>query len=134
VRLNLRPSRLRADAPSSLLEMSYTPEDLAFTLSAADPEDYVRIVADWLTHGAPGSRRPASVGDEVIDALVAAAVAHLARAAGQEPPTWTRAPDRILGFFWHPGSERFFAMALAHAPAEFAARGLFIDADSLVSV
>jgi hypothetical protein len=114
--------------------MSYTPEDLAFTLSAADQEDYVRIVADWLAHAAPGSQHPGSAGDEVIDALVAAAVAHVARAAGQEPPAWTRAPDRILSFFWHPGSDRFFELALAHAPAEFAARGLFIDADSLVSV
>jgi hypothetical protein len=70
----------------------------------------------------------------VIDALVAAAVAQRARMGGKQVPTWTRAPDRVLDVFWHPGNDRFFALALAHAPAEFAARGLFVDADSLVSV
>jgi hypothetical protein len=114
--------------------MPYTPEDLAVTLAAAEELEYVRIVADWLLHGSVGSEPPASTGDRVVDALAAAAVAQLARTRGQEVPTWTRAPDRILDFFWHPGSDRFFALALAHAPAEFAVRGLFIDAESLVSI
>ena len=114
--------------------MKYTSADLAATLRGADEREYVRIVADWLVHGVVGPDPPAGSGDRVIDALVAAAVAQLARASGQEVPQWTRAPDRILDFFWHPGSDRFFALALAHSPSEFAARGLFIDADSLVSV
>jgi hypothetical protein len=112
----------------------YTSEDLAVTLAAAAEQEYVRIVADWLTRGAVGVDPPVSSGDRVVDALVAAAVAQLARATGQAVPAWTRAPERVLDFFWHPGSDRFFALALAHAPAEFAARDLFIDADSLVSV
>ena len=47
---------------------------------------------------------------------------------------WTQDPARILPSFWHPGSDRFFAYSLAHAPAEFAARGILIEQDSLVSV
>jgi hypothetical protein len=114
--------------------MDYTADDLAVTLAAAQEPEYVRIVGDWLTRGAAGDAPPAATGDRVIDALVGAAVAQLARSRGQAVPGWTRAPDRILDFFWHPGSDRFFALALARAPAEFAARGVFVDADSLVSV
>ena len=114
--------------------MPYTSRVLALELAASDQQDYVRLVAHWLTHGAVEQECPPLTGDEVIDALVAAAVAHRARMIGQEPPAWTRAPDRLLDFFWHPGSDRFFALALAHAPAEFAVRGIFVDADSLLSV
>jgi hypothetical protein len=112
----------------------YSAEDLAATLVAAEEHEYVRIVADWLVHGMVSAEPPQGSGRPVIDALVAAAVAQLARTMDQPIPGWTRAPDRVLDFFWHPGSERFFALALAHAPAEFAARGLFVDADSLASV
>lgn len=114
--------------------MVYTPADLAVTLAAAPEDSWVRVAADWLTRGECSDEEPASTGDPVRDALVAATVAHLARLRGRRAPAWTNHPRYTLDCFWHPGSHRFFALALATAPAEYAARGLFIEAGSLVSV
>lgn len=114
--------------------MGYTVEDLVVTLSRADESNLVRITADWLTHGAITDDAPALTDSPVRDALVAAAVAHLARTQGLPVPRWTNEAGRALPRFWHPGRDEFFAYALAHAPAEFAARGLLVERDSLVSV
>jgi hypothetical protein len=114
--------------------MTSTPEDLVGALRAAQETDYVRLVADWLTRGDINGPEPSVTGDPTVDALIGASVAYRARQLGCSVPAWTRAPERISEYFWHPGSDRFFALALAHSPAEFAIRGLFIDADSLRSV
>jgi hypothetical protein len=116
------------------MSVVYTPADLALTLAAAEEESWVRVAADWLTRGVLSDEAPPSAGDRVRDALVAATVAHLARERGAAAPAWTNEPRYTLESFWHPGSDRFFALALATAPAEFAARGVFIEASSLVSV
>jgi hypothetical protein len=118
----------------TLIAMKFTVADLVATLAAAPEESYVRVVADWLAHGEVAAAGPALTGRPVVDALVAAGTAHLARLNQTEAPAWTQEPARILPSFWHPGSDRFFAYSLAHAPAEFAARGLLIEQDSLVSV
>lgn len=94
----------------------------------------MRVVADWLAHGSVTADAPMLTGNRLCDALVAAAVAHLARTGGQPAPRWTNEPARRLDALWHPGPDAFFAWALAHAPAEFAARGLLIERDSLASV
>lgn len=112
----------------------YTPADLVVTLAAAEQDSWVRVAADWLTRGELSDEEPDSTGDSIRDALVAATVAHLARQRGVRAPGWTNKPRYTLESFWHPGSDRFFALALATAPAEFAARGVFIEAGSLVSV
>ncbi len=70
----------------------------------------------------------------MVDALVAAATAEVARRRGAEPPIWTMGSERILSTFWHPSGPSFFGWSLAHAPAEFRARGVIVEADSLVSV
>lgn len=114
--------------------MKFTADDLVATLVASPEESYVRVVADWLAHGEVDPAGPALTGQRVIDALVAAGAAHLARLNRAEPPDWTRDPARVLPSFWHPGSDRFFAYSLAHAPAEFSARGIIVEQDSLVSV
>lgn len=114
--------------------MKFTAADLAATLAASPEESYVRVVADWLAHGEIAPAGPELTGRPVIDALVAAGTAHLARLNKAEVPAWTGEPARILPSFWHPGSDRFFAYSLAHAPAEFAARGIIVEQDSLVSV
>jgi len=114
--------------------MACTPEELAGALQAADELDYVRLVSDWLTRGDVEGPEPISTGDPIVDALVGASVAYRARLIGRPVPAWTRSSGRVSDVFWHPGSDRFFALALARSPAEFAIRGLFIDADSLVSV
>lgn len=114
--------------------MEFTAADLAATLAASPQENYVRVVADWLAHGEVALAGPTLTGQPVVDALVAAGTAHLARLRKTEAPPWTREPARILPSFWHPGSDRFFAYSLAHAPAEFAVRGILIEQDSLASV
>src|SRR6202012_41159 len=118
----------------TLAAMKFTAADLVATLAASPEESYVRVVADWLAHGEVAPAGPALTGRPVVDALVAAGTAHLARLNGTEAPAWTQEPARILPSFWHPGSDRFFAYSLAHAPAEFAARGILVEQDSLVSV
>ena len=77
---------------------------------------------------------PEFTNNVVVDALVAAAAAHLARSNGAVIPSWTRQPERALESFWHPGDDAFFAWSLAHAPAEFFIRGVIVEADSLVSI
>ena len=114
--------------------MHYTVADLAATLAASTEDDYVRVVADWLTHGEVTDIAPPLTGKRVPDALVAGATAYLARRRGQSVPAWTNETKRLLESFWHPGRNAFFAYALAHAPAELAARGILIERDSLVSV
>lgn len=114
--------------------MKFSAADLATTLAASPEDSYVRVVADWLAHGEVAPAGPALTGRPVIDALVAASTAHLARLNAAEVPAWTRDPARVLPSFWHPGSDRFFAYSLAHAPAEFAARGIIVEQDSLASV
>lgn len=114
--------------------MGYTVDDLAATLAASTEENYVRVVADWLVNGDLSDNEPALAGTPVVDALTAATVAHLARSRALNPPRWTFAPTRALPSFWHPGSDRFFAYALAHTPSEFLSRGVIIEQDSLVSV
>ncbi len=110
-----------------------TPQVLANELLAAPETDYVRICAHWLTLGTP-DLEPEFTNNVVVDALVAAAAAHLARSNGAVIPSWTRQPERALESFWHPGDDAFFAWSLAHAPAEFFIRGVIVEADSLVSV
>lgn len=114
--------------------MVYTVADLARTLQSVPETDYVRVAAEWLSHGEVSEVPPQKSSEPVINALVAATVAHLARTRGEEVPAWTRDRDRALEPFWHPGSDRFFAYALVHAPAEFAARGVLVEEGSLVSV
>ena len=114
--------------------MKFTVADPEATLASSSEESYVRVVADWLAHGEVAPAGPALTGRPVVDALVATGTAHLARLNKAEAPAWTQDPARILPSFWHPGSDRFFAYSLAHAPAEFAARGILVEQDSLVSV
>jgi hypothetical protein len=114
--------------------MTYTAQDLSTTLAQANEAEYVRFAADWLTHGDVDSPEPDLTGMPVVDALVASVVAHAAAGSGRPVPRWTNSPARSLDVLWHPGGVRFFAYSLAHAPAEFLARGLVVEQDSLVSV
>ncbi len=113
--------------------------ELAGALNSGDADEVVRTVADWIGRalGSPDldlSVEPALTGASHIDALLAAATAHVARRLGQPTPPWTIGPHRTMESFWHPGPADLFANALVHAPGEFAVRGVFIEADSLESV
>lgn len=113
--------------------------DLAQDLETCEPGEIVRTVADWIDRAArsPGldlSVEPPLTRVAHLDALVAAAAAHLARRLERPTPAWTIGPHRVTTSFWHPGPPDLFPNALVHAPGEFAVRGVFIEADSLESV
>lgn len=111
-----------------------SPQDLVDALKGEPETMWVRLTAHWMTRASALGTAPRPSGNPVVDALVAAAAAEVARRRGTEPPRWSTKPDRVLKTFWHPSGPRFFGWSLAHAPAEFRARGVLVEADSLVSV
>lgn len=111
-----------------------SPQQLVDALKDEPESMWVRLTAHWMTRATALDAAPELSGSAVIDALVAAAAAEVARRRRVEPPDWTGEPCRILQTFWHPSGQRFFGWSLAHAPAEFRARGVIVEADSLVSV
>lgn len=113
--------------------------ELARELTTAAPGEVVRTVADWIARALRADRldltvEPPLSGRSHLDALVAAAAAHVARRLGRPPPPWTIGPNRMAEVFWHPGPPELFPNALVHAPGEFAVRGVFIEAASLESM
>ena len=127
--------RTRGIAPDQYPDlMAMTAATLAEDLLAAPKSRWVRLVAHWLADG-DVSAGPVPLTDvPVIDALVAAATAQLARTRGEAVPDWTREESRILEAFWQPAGPQFYAWSLAHAAEEFFLRGIVIEQDSLVAV
>lgn len=111
-----------------------TPQQLVDALKEEPESMWVRLAAHWMTRASDLEAAPRPSGSAVIDALAAAAAAEVARQRGHQPPEWTLDPERVLETLWHPSGPRFFGWSLAHAPAEFRARGVIVEADSLVSV
>ena len=110
------------------------PQVLADTLAAVGPREYVRFVADWLQRGSSLHVSPALTGVREVDALVAAAAAHVAFTAGQPVPAWTAEATRSCDPIWYPGPDALLPNALVHSPVSFFIRGVLVEADSLVSV
>ncbi len=113
--------------------------ELAADLASADEVEVVRLVADWihraiLSDDLDLDLEPPLDGRPHLDALVAAAAAHVAHRRDVPVPRWTIGPTRMSDVFWHPGPAALFPNALVHAPGAFAVRGVFIEADSLVSI
>jgi len=78
---------------------------------------------------------PAPTGDRGWDAFLAAAAEHLCFHHGLTVPKWTVDPSRFLERWWFVSPYRsVHASALAHTPAAFANRGVFVHAESLSSV
>ena len=112
-----------------------TPSDLAETLQRVDEHEYVRFTADWMTRAADIDDEPPLTGDEVIDALTAAASALIGmRRTGSEPEWTTRLGRGLQDRLWHPGNPRMLAYSLVRSPASFIVRGIVVEEDSLVSV
>lgn len=110
----------------------FTVAQLAETLTRSPESNFVRVVARWLDYGEVTDTPPTPTGSDLVDALVAAAVAHRAHLLGVDAPPWTN--EARLNCFWHPGEDVFFANALANSPQAFANRGILIESASLESV
>ena len=108
-------------------------------LHDSSPDDVVRLVADWIDRALRSTsldltREPEYLGTLHLDAIIAAAAAHVARLKGQPTPEWAIEPGRFCQSFWYPGPAALFPNALVHAPGEFAIRGVFIEEASLQCV
>lgn len=91
------------------------PQVLADTLRGLTTSEYVRFVADWLGDASDLEATPRLTGDPVVDALVAAAAAHVAFTQTGQVPAWTEEPERILSSLWYPGPDALFPHALVHS-------------------
>jgi len=105
------------------------PQVLADTLMEVSPTEYTRFVAHWLTHADKLHAAPLLTGSPVVDALVAAAAAHVAFTAGDTVPAWAEEPARFLPSFWYPGPDALFPNALVHSPLCFKLHGVLIEED-----
>lgn len=110
------------------------PQALADALVQVSPGEYVRFVAHWLTGATDLDQSPNLTGNPVVDALVAAAAAHVAFTRTGQVPAWTEEPDRSLPRLWYPGPDALFPNALVHSPLLFTLHGVLVEADSLASV
>lgn len=98
------------------------------------PTEYTRFVAHWMVDADDLHTAPSPTGNPVVDALVAAAAAHVAFSVGNPVPDWADEPDRFLPAFWYPGPDALFANALVHSPLCFTLHGVLIEEDSLKSI
>lgn len=110
------------------------PQELAHTLAAVTPPEYVRFVADWMTRADDLEQIPSLTGVTEIDALVAAAAVHVAGRRNEPIPAWTDEPSRFVRNFWYLGPDALFPNALVHSPLAFLLHGVLVESDSLVSV
>lgn len=74
------------------------------------------------------TERPEPVGEQRLDAYLAALAEYLALRGGQPVPRWVNEPDRFLEQWWFPTSfKSLHALALVQSPASFRRRGIFVD-------
>lgn len=114
--------------------------DLAGHLAAvADDRDRWRLVAEFLTEyrHEPANHRaallteePASSGDERWDVFLAALAEHIATRDSTGVARWAR--QRRLTTFWFPfDAPAARADAIAHSPASFRSRGIYVAPQEL---
>jgi hypothetical protein len=78
------------------------------------------------------SDQPSPTGVPRYDAYLGALAEHLAAIHGLDRPVWAVESSRFLEAFWFPSEVRGFrALAIAHSPAAFRRRGIFIAQGSL---
>ncbi|MEB3022920.1 MULTISPECIES: hypothetical protein [Mycolicibacter] len=112
-----------------------TPDDLVTTLLEVDEHEYARFVAHWMTRASDLDAAARLTGNEVVDALVAAAAAMVQYERTGAEPAWTHGRGRALTKrLWHPGAPGMFPYSLVHAPGSFIVRGIVIARDALVCV
>ena len=120
--------------PVGIPNMPITAATLTADLVEAPSDRWIRLLAHWLGNGEVSSEATPLTGRPVIDALVAAATAQLARSQGVAVPLWTPHPSRFLTAFWQPAGPQFYAWSPAHAADEFLLRGIIVEQESLVAV
>ncbi len=116
--------RLR-DTPTDDARWTHVMEFLEeFRHESADA--HVKLLAD----------EPTSVGDDRWDVFLGALGEHLAFAEGHAIPPWTMTPShRWCGRAWFVSElPTARVWALAHSPAAFRARGIFLHPDDLIPV
>lgn len=120
------------------------------SLGRDDPSEALRHIIQFIDDVRrldPGLRRqavlvePEPTGDRRWDALLAGIAEYASLTFGFAVPGWTAAPSRFLTRFWFviedilrrpaPG---LAALAFVSSPPPLAARGVFLDRESLVSV
>lgn len=112
-----------------------SPNELARTLLDVDEQEYVRFAAHWITTAGDVDVAADLTGNDVVDALVAAAAAYVAYQRAGAEPTWTYQPGRALTHrLWHPGAPGMLPYSIVHAPGSFIVRGLAVARDALVCV
>lgn len=111
------------------------PAELVDTLVSVAEHEYVRFTAHWITYADHLDVEPPFSGDEVVDAIAAAAAALVGLKRNGAEPEWTTRPGRGLrSRLWHPGNPRMFAYSLVHTPGSFLVRGIVVEEDSLASI
>ncbi|MGO9607001.1 MAG: hypothetical protein ACLQAT_27025 [Candidatus Binataceae bacterium] len=100
------------------------------------------VLAEWLDHfyrGAQSERAamielaPATTGNAVYDAYLAAVVEHLAGLAGLPMPAWTQASSRFLKEPHFPDSvgDLLKPILCEESPAAFRRRNIFVSANAI---
>ncbi|MGI6797772.1 hypothetical protein [Gordonia sihwensis] len=76
-----------------------TPADLAETLLDLREDEYVRFGAQWIDYASIEDIgiEPPLTGNQIVDALVAAAAALIGIRRSSGEPAWTTAPERVRG-------------------------------------
>lgn len=107
-------------------------QDLVDALIRFRENEYVRFTAHWMTYDATAlDEEPALTGDQVIDALIAAATEAVALRRGQVPPAWTKNPARRLTDWWQPGPPGLRQGCIDHSLPPFHRRMLAVEENSL---
>ena len=131
-----------------MLSANYRPmtlAELARHVAGADEESTrFRLVLEFLDEyrAEPESsrdqlvvERPSWTGSAQWDAMLGALAEHCAVHDGYRVPEWAFEPSRYLGVSWYPTNlPTVRAAAIAHSPAAFRVRGIFIDDQELASV
>lgn len=79
------------------------------------------------------AEEPPAVGDERLDAYLAALAEHLALHEDLPVPAWVTGPTRFLDRWWFPTSiTGLHATCLVESPASFRRRGIFVDHTELL--
>jgi hypothetical protein len=123
-----------AGAQITYADLVATPQQLADTLASVSEPEYVRFVAQWMTSATDLDVAPDLTGNPVIDALVAAATAHVAVTRGDRIPDWTEERGRSLSTVWYPGPNALLPNALVHSPLAFTLHGVLVEEASLASI